>query len=434
MNGSSDSTYDIVIVGSGVAGSAAAIHYGRLGLRVALLDRSPDPQHFKKTCTHSIQASAEPFIEELGIADELRAERVPQQGRLRLYTPSGWIVFDLDEGYPHPRFGCNVRRETLDPLLRRRAAALASVDLLLGVHVEDVLRSGSRVCGVRARRRDGSRIELRSRLVVGADGRDSKVAAAAELWSRRMRNERFAMWGYFSDVDAVAWPDNQIYLMDPTWCYVMPTDNGLCVLGIVGPKSRLPEMRRDPAAYHRRMLSRLPDGPTYDRARQEGEFVARLDMTNIYRRPAAPGIALVGDAAMAVDPVWGWGCGFALRSASHLVAETREALLSPGGDLDASLRRYLRRHLLVFGGYYAHALTYTNARRFTPIERVLFAAATVDPKTARHIHAYSANSSGVIAFTSPRAIGRALRVCATNLPSLATYQASPPPVPAIAAS
>ena len=49
--------YDAVIVGGSLAGSTTAILLGREGLRVAVVEKQPDPNAFKRICSHFIQAS-----------------------------------------------------------------------------------------------------------------------------------------------------------------------------------------------------------------------------------------------------------------------------------------------------------------------------------------------------------------------------------------
>jgi len=50
-------------------------------------------------------------------------------------------------------------------------------------------------------------------------------------------------------------------------------------------------------------------------------------MTNVAHTPSAPGMALVGDAALAIDPLWGVGCGWALQSAEWLADSVAPALV-----------------------------------------------------------------------------------------------------------
>jgi 2-polyprenyl-6-methoxyphenol hydroxylase-like FAD-dependent oxidoreductase len=62
-NGSGKShDYDAVIVGASLAGATTAILLGRAGASVALVEKQPDPQAFKRICSHFIQASGVPTI------------------------------------------------------------------------------------------------------------------------------------------------------------------------------------------------------------------------------------------------------------------------------------------------------------------------------------------------------------------------------------
>src|SRR3954452_18733868 len=59
--------YDVAIVGARLSGCTAAILLGRAGARVALIEKRPDPQAYKRVCSHFIQASAVPTIERIGL-------------------------------------------------------------------------------------------------------------------------------------------------------------------------------------------------------------------------------------------------------------------------------------------------------------------------------------------------------------------------------
>ena len=85
-----------------------------------------------------------------------------------------------------------------------------------------------------------------------------------------------------------------------------------------------------------RELEGLPDAPDLSDAARESKLLCKLEMPNVSRPAARPGLAFVGDAALASDPLWGVGCGWAFQSADWLVQETAEALTG-GGDLDKAL-------------------------------------------------------------------------------------------------
>src|ERR1700691_966326 len=93
-------------------------------------------------------------------------------------------------------------------------------------------------------------------------------------------------------------------------------------------KERLPEFRGDPAAALAKFVAAIPDAPPIAQSRLVGEVTGKIDMTNIINTPTAPGLALVGDAASALDPLWGVGCGFALQTSEWLADSLTPA---PGG-------------------------------------------------------------------------------------------------------
>lgn len=109
--------FDVAIVGASLAGCAAAILLGRQGARVALIERRPDPSAYKVLCTHYIQASATGVLERLGLAERIEAAGGVRNG-LEVWTRYGWVRPALRPGFAHPRYGYDIRREKLDPIVR----------------------------------------------------------------------------------------------------------------------------------------------------------------------------------------------------------------------------------------------------------------------------------------------------------------------------
>jgi 2-polyprenyl-6-methoxyphenol hydroxylase-like FAD-dependent oxidoreductase len=141
-----DEGFDAVVAGSGPAGCTAAILLGRAGARVALLEAHHDANYYKRLCTHSIRSSALPTIQRLGIEPALE-ERGAVHGHDDVWTRYGWIR-ERRSGGRRPDHGLNVRRQTLDPLLRATAAAINGVDLVMGARVRELIRdSRGRVSG-----------------------------------------------------------------------------------------------------------------------------------------------------------------------------------------------------------------------------------------------------------------------------------------------
>jgi 2-polyprenyl-6-methoxyphenol hydroxylase-like FAD-dependent oxidoreductase len=395
--------FDVVVVGASIAGCTAAVLYAREGLQVALLEAHRDPAHHKRSCTHFVQASATPTIRRLGLADDLEAAGA-LPNRMDVWTRWGWIRAEAGED----GHGYNVPRRVLDPLLRSRAAAEPGVTLLLGHTATRLVYAGHRVVGVEARTPDGSLV-VTAGLVVGADGRHSRVARLAGVRSRERAHGRFVYHATFDGVDLGADGASRTWFLEPDVVYAFPNPGGT-VLSVMPAKDALPAFRADVEGSFRAALARLPDGTDLSAARRTSPFSGVLDHACVSRVPTAPGLALVGDAALVSDYLWGTGCGFAFQSAELLVAETAAGLHDPG-TLDAGLRRYRRRHRGAFLGHHLVTSDFASGRAYNPVERLVLSAAARDAATARHLQRFGERSIGPLRFFAPGPLARSARIC-----------------------
>ena len=120
-------------------------------------------------------------------------------------------------------------------------------------------------------------------------------------------------------------------------------------------------------------------------------MIGKLDMPNVRRPAGRPGIAFVGDAAQASDPLWGVGVGFALQSASWL-ADELAGPLTAGTDPDVGLERYRRRHRRELVLHHLQMADYAHGRDLNVMERAMHRAATRNPQTAEMMAAVAARA------------------------------------------
>jgi hypothetical protein len=156
-----------------------------------------------------------------------------------------------------------------------------------------------------------------------------------------------------------------------------------------------------------RHLAGLCDAPEIGGAERVSKVMGKLEMPNVIRLGARPGLAFVGDAAMASDPVFGVGISFALQSAEWLVEATSGAL-DGGRRLEAALRRYRRRFLLRLGPDHLHIASYASGRRLNGAERLLVRRAGADPVVAAAFGGYFTRERPFHALVHPRVVGRLL--------------------------
>ncbi len=367
--------YDAVVVGGSLAGCSAARFLALRGARVALVEKRPSMDAYKVACTHFIQAGASPAIERLGLAPLIReAGGVPN--KVDIWTRYGWIR-PPDNGF----HGWNVRRSTLDPLVRRLAVETPGVEYMPGFTATG-LEGNGRITGVRVRARDGEDRALSARLVVAADGRDSELARLARVPARIRPHGRICYFAYHTGLELRDPRRSRLWFAEPDAAYLFPNEDGIVCVTVVATKDQLPVYRADPEAAALALFRKLPDAPALERATRVGKWIGKLEMPNASRPAAARGMAFVGDAAQASDPLWGVGCGWAVQSAEWLAEETGVALHGSDDQLSRALDAYRVRHRRELAAHHWQTSDYSTGRPFNPVERLMMAAAARDERVA----------------------------------------------------
>ncbi|MFI6094097.1 FAD-dependent oxidoreductase [Lentzea sp. NPDC051213] len=391
--------YDVIIVGASIAGCTAATQYGRAGLRVALLERHRSPQAHKTLCGHFILGGTHDVLRRLDFWQPMLDRGAAVTTGLGVWTDAGWIVPAADHGVPP---AISLRRSKLDPLLREIAAGTPGVDLLMGQKVVGLVENGA-VSGVVTD--DGTR--LHARLVVGADGHHSTVARLAGVPEDVAPNERFLFWAYYEGAEMMGPGDGQLWQLDPDIAVCVQVDDGLTLVGVFPAKERLAEFAEDRLAAFDRFVARLPGGPTLSCARRVSNLVGTTDYPCVRRSPVPrPGLALVGDAATASDPVPAVGCGWAFRSAAWLTDATADTLRD-GGDLGRALRRYRRAHRFI-DRYDDLGRQDALAKPPNALQRAIRTAAVTDQQIARRLAAFGMRAEAPSVLLNPGVVARAL--------------------------
>jgi len=403
----------VVVVGASLAGCTAATLLGRVGARVAVVEQRPDPAAYKTICTHFIQPSATPTIERLGLANRIEAAGGVRTG-VEVWTRFGWACPPMGDGYSYPRYGYDIRREKLDPMVRELAAEAPGVELRLGETATALLGTTGRPTGVRIVDRKRREREISARVVVAADGRDSRIGELSGEKTRVMRHGRFGYFAYYRNLPLPTDDSIMLWLLDPDVAYAFPEDDGITLVGTFQTKDRESWFRRDLEANFEGYFRGLPRCPDLGTGERVSKILGKLEMPNTTRRAGRPGLAFVGDAAMAADPVWGVGCGWAFQSGEWLADGLAPAFEngSSDADIDAGIERYRKRHRSGLLGHFLMTSDYATGRRFNPLERLLFSAAARDDRVADEFAAFGGRSVRPNDREFARLVGHAIKVSA----------------------
>jgi 2-polyprenyl-6-methoxyphenol hydroxylase-like FAD-dependent oxidoreductase len=392
--------FDAIVVGASLAGCTTSILLARSGAGVLLLEKAPDPAAYKKVCGHYIVGGAVPVLRRLGVLEAM-IDAGAVRSQMQMWTPQGWIE-------PPPagevEASVNLRRVHLDPILRGAAAAQDGVNLRQGQRVTAVTDEGGQVA-VEYTDQLGVTSRATAAVLIGADGYGSTVASLAGFKKFTRGNGRFNFTSYFEGPPPAGSPNATGWFLNPLFAGAFPTDSGLTGYYIMPTKAQLPEFKADPEGSIRSVIAELPGAPPGRELKLAGEIVGRVNLKMVARNPARGRVALVGDAAMTNDPLFGTGCGWAFLTGSWL-ADALGPALAGERALDAALRSYrwkLRRTIYPDA---SQIESYASGRKINPVEAAIYRAGSRDPRLAPDFARVATRSAPGWLMFKPRNLAR----------------------------
>jgi flavin-dependent dehydrogenase len=343
---------EIVIVGGGPAGAAAAWFLARAGRDVLVLDRARFPR--PKACAEYLSPEASRVLDAMGALARLEAAGGAQLDGMVVRAANGREIrgeFVARHGFRGFRDrGLAIPRTVLDPVLLDRARA-AGARVHEGAAVRDLRRDAAgRVTGVTTAHGD-----VRAGLVIGADGLRSVVARRLGL-ARRLRGfpHRVALVAHYAGVADIG-PWGEMHVTRDGYVGLADVGGGRTNVAVVVPVSRADGLAGDSEGFLARWLAAVPHlAPRFARAERLTPVLATGPFASAARRGWAPGAALVGDAADFFDPFTGEGIYAALRGGELLAPWADAALRAPtGAAADRALRGYETARRDAFGGKWA---------------------------------------------------------------------------------
>ena len=308
-----DQAYDVVVIGAGPAGSAAAGFVAQAGYRTLLVEREAFPRFH---VGESLMPECYWPLQRLGLIGRMQASQFVPKKSVQFVAASG------KESQPfyfteHDPRECSttwqVERADFDKLLFDRARELGA-DCWDQTRVLDVLMDGQQQAeGVRLRMRDGATREVSARVVMDGSGQSSLIANKLGLRVHLPNLKKAALWGYYRNALRDTGDNAGATIILHTehkdsWFWFIPLSNNITSIGCVGDNDYILKSGLTTEERYQLEIDRCPG---LKERLQQAQRVGKLHVAKEYsywtRQHAGPGWVLIGDAFGFIDPIYSSG-------------------------------------------------------------------------------------------------------------------------------
>lgn len=332
---------DVVVVGGGPGGSAAASYLGMKGIDVTVVERDAHPRFH---IGESLTGEAGGMLRELGVEDRMAAFGWPVKKGVHVYGGSGKNDFWV----PVKRRGPDgledastwqVRRSDFDRMLWERAGETA--ELVQGRATEPIVVDGQ-VRGVVVETTAGTE-QVEAEVVVDASGQATwlHTMGLTGLKDRGPYDRQVAIYGHFTAADRTSpnGPTNThiFYQQRNHWAWMIPIDDDVTSIGVVVPSAYFTEQRESKQDFLLRELREL--NPELVARTTDAVLVSEVRASSNYsyqvHEYTGANFLAIGDAHRFADPIFSFGVHLSMNE-GRLAAEHIAAFMDGRGRGDAN--------------------------------------------------------------------------------------------------
>jgi flavin-dependent dehydrogenase len=340
--------YDVLIIGAGPGGSAAATILAEQGRRVLVLEREKFPRYH-------IGESLLPFtfepLQRLGLIEKMRQSEFVKKYSVQFVSQNGKASqpFYFFDRYDRETVAqtWQVLRSEFDLMMVENARQRGAT-VLEEVTVKALLNDGDRVVGVRAEDKTGKLIEYRAPMTLDCSGKESFAAVRNNWRIRDPELNKVAVWTYYQHAKRDPGIDEGAttvaFVPEKGWFWYIPQHNDRVSVGVVADGKYLSRggVKAPEAIFKREIEENLWIKDHLAVGEQVGPYYITSEYSFHTRHCGKEGLLLVGDAFCFLDPVFSSGLMLALKS-GILAAEMVHEGLAAGDLSPARFVEYSRK-------------------------------------------------------------------------------------------
>nr|WP_298413061.1 NAD(P)/FAD-dependent oxidoreductase [uncultured Halomonas sp.] len=345
---------DVIVIGAGPAGAAAASQLSGLGHEVQVLERSHFPRF---SIGESLLPQCMSYLETAGLLETVQAANYQFKNGAAFTCGAKTTAIDFREKFT-PGWGTTYQIERADfdqRLIQAAADRGAKVDF--GVTVTDVRPDDQRP-QVSYVDENGQTTTLTARFLLDASGYGRVLARQLDLERDPRLEPRMALFTHVEDhIDDPDYDREKILIgVHPddatTWYWLIPFANGHASVGVVGAIETLEQYGDSAEARWHALIDAEPRYRQLLRdarpVRHFGELKGySADVTRLH----GPGYALLGNAGEFLDPVFSSGVTIALRSSTMAVPLVDRLLRGGSVDWQTEFETPLRQGIATFRAF-----------------------------------------------------------------------------------
>ena len=361
--------FDVVVVGAGPAGSTLGTLVAMQGHRVLIVEKETFPRY--QIGESLLPSTIHGVCRLLGVGDELAAAGFPLKrgGTFRWgasETPWNFAFSVSPKIAGRTSHAYQVERSKFDKILLDNAVR-KGVEARQNCTVTEVLEDDGRVTGLAYTDGDGNSHRVSARYVIDASGntgRIHKYVGGSREYSEFFRS--VALFGYFENGKRLAAPNSGNILcvaFGSGWFWYIPLSDTLTSVGAVVRREDAARIQGDPEVALRSLIDECPLIKEYlsDATRvtegQYGKLRVRKDYSYHNTVFWRPGMALVGDAACFVDPVFSSGVHLATYGAL-LAARSINSVLAGKVDEKLAFEEFEARYRREYSVFYEFLVSF----------------------------------------------------------------------------